>query len=158
MGHRIPSVAADAPASRWARHSKRSYSMVTADRTPVDTLTTFANTPLTDFSQEENAQAQREALRLVTAELGTTFPLIIGGERHMTTDTSLPLSPPPPPPRPPKSPPAPPGRPPPRPTRRSRRPGAPSRPGNTPLPPSAPATSSRRRGCCASGASTSTLS
>src|SRR5262245_35407745 len=61
--------------------------MVTADRTSVDTLTTFANTPLTDFTNEEHARAQREALRRVESELGTTFPLIIGGERRMTADT-----------------------------------------------------------------------
>jgi 1-pyrroline-5-carboxylate dehydrogenase len=67
--------------------------MVTADRTSLDALTTFANTPLTDFSNEEHARAQREALSQVEAELGTTFPLIIGGERRMTAETFVSINP-----------------------------------------------------------------
>lgn len=41
----------------------------------------FKNTPLTDFSQAENRQAQRTALEQVKSELGQTYPLIIGGNR-----------------------------------------------------------------------------
>lgn len=41
----------------------------------------FANEALTDFSRPENAEAFRAALHQVEAELGQTYPLIIGGER-----------------------------------------------------------------------------
>ncbi len=53
----------------------------------VETLAPFTNTPLTDFSQPENAQAQEAALRQVESELGRTYPLIIGGERRSTAET-----------------------------------------------------------------------
>ena len=44
----------------------------------------FRNEAMTDFSKEENAQAMREAINRVRAELGRDYPLVIGGERVMT--------------------------------------------------------------------------
>src|SRR5919112_1866615 len=46
----------------------------------------FRNEPFTDFSQEENARAFREALAKVRSELGREYPLVIGGERIETGD------------------------------------------------------------------------
>jgi 1-pyrroline-5-carboxylate dehydrogenase len=66
---------------------------MTADRTSTETLTEFVNTPLTDFGNADNARAQAEALRRVESELGTTFPLIIGGERHTTAETFASINP-----------------------------------------------------------------
>lgn len=43
--------------------------------------TPFKNAPFTDFSQEENRQAQLEALKQAQSELGQTYPLIIGGKK-----------------------------------------------------------------------------
>src|SRR2546423_10713754 len=39
----------------------------------------FRNTTHIDFRNEENARAMREALRLVHAQLGTEYDLVIGG-------------------------------------------------------------------------------
>src|SRR5690242_7881373 len=50
--------------------------------------TEFRNESFTDFSKEENAQAMRNALEKVGAELGRDYPLVIGGER-ITTDSKL---------------------------------------------------------------------
>src|SRR6201988_1971748 len=50
--------------------------------------TEFRNEPFTDFSKEENAQAMRNALEKVGAELGREDPLVIGGER-IATDGKL---------------------------------------------------------------------
>ncbi len=50
--------------------------------------TEFRNEPFTDFSKEENAQAMRNALEKVGAELGREYPLVIGGER-LTTESKL---------------------------------------------------------------------
>src|SRR5690242_8250858 len=50
--------------------------------------TEFRNEPFTDFTKEENAQAMRDALEKVGAELGREYPLVIGGER-ITTDSKL---------------------------------------------------------------------
>src|SRR6185295_5557725 len=46
--------------------------------------TEFRNKPFTDFTKEENAQAMRNALAKVGAELGREYPLVIGGERIAT--------------------------------------------------------------------------
>ena len=46
--------------------------------------TEFRNESFTDFSKEENAQAMRQALEKVGAELGREYPLVIGGERIFT--------------------------------------------------------------------------
>jgi len=48
----------------------------------------FRNEPFTDFSKEENAQAMRDAIQKVQAELGREYPLVIGGER-ITTEGKL---------------------------------------------------------------------
>jgi len=48
----------------------------------------FRNEPLTDFNNEENAQAMRAALEKVSSQLGREYPLVIGGER-ITTDSKL---------------------------------------------------------------------
>jgi 1-pyrroline-5-carboxylate dehydrogenase len=50
--------------------------------------TEFRNEPLTDFSKEENAQAMRSALEKVKGQLGSEYPLVIGGDR-VTTDAKL---------------------------------------------------------------------
>jgi 1-pyrroline-5-carboxylate dehydrogenase len=50
--------------------------------------TEFRNEPFTDFSVEENAQAMRDAIQKVQAQLGREYPLVIGGER-ITTDGKL---------------------------------------------------------------------
>ena len=47
----------------------------------------FVNEALTDFSKAENSEAFRAALRQVEAELGKTYPLIIGGEQVQTDQT-----------------------------------------------------------------------
>ena len=53
----------------------------------------FRNEALTDFGKEENAQAMREAINRVKAELGRDYPLVIGGERIMTGRTFESLNP-----------------------------------------------------------------
>jgi 1-pyrroline-5-carboxylate dehydrogenase len=53
----------------------------------------FRNEPFTDFSQEENARAFREALARVQSELGREYPLVIGGERVETGDILESLNP-----------------------------------------------------------------
>ena len=50
--------------------------------------TEFRNESFTDFSKEENAQAMRNALEKVGAELGREYPLVIGGAR-IATDSKL---------------------------------------------------------------------
>ena len=46
----------------------------------------FRNCTPTDFSRDENARSMREALRLVRAQLGTEYDLVIGGEMVRTKD------------------------------------------------------------------------
>jgi 1-pyrroline-5-carboxylate dehydrogenase len=46
----------------------------------------FKNEPLTDFSDERNAQAMLETLEKVESELGREYPIVIGGERLKTGD------------------------------------------------------------------------
>jgi 1-pyrroline-5-carboxylate dehydrogenase len=48
----------------------------------------FRNEPLTDFSNEANAQAMRTAIETVKSQLGREYPLVIGGER-ITTGSKL---------------------------------------------------------------------
>ena len=48
----------------------------------------FRNEPFTDFTNEQNAQAMREAIEKVKAQLGREYPLVIGGER-ITTEGKL---------------------------------------------------------------------
>jgi 1-pyrroline-5-carboxylate dehydrogenase len=49
-------------------------------------LPPFQNEPLTDFSNERNAAAMREAIAQVESEFGRERPLIIGGKRYTTGD------------------------------------------------------------------------
>ena len=51
------------------------------------TLAEFRNEPFTDFSKPENAAAMERALAEVRAQLGRTYPLIIGGEKITTEKT-----------------------------------------------------------------------
>jgi 1-pyrroline-5-carboxylate dehydrogenase len=44
-------------------------------------LTEFRNEPNIDFSQESNINAFREALQMVRAEFGKTYPMVIGSEQ-----------------------------------------------------------------------------
>ena len=60
---------------------------------PQTSVAPFVNTPLLDFSQPENIQAQAEALRQLAAEFGKTYPLIIGGERRYTEATFTTINP-----------------------------------------------------------------
>lgn len=53
----------------------------------TEALEPFANQPFTDFTREENIRAQEEALRQVKSELGRSYPLIVAGEKRMTSDT-----------------------------------------------------------------------
>jgi 1-pyrroline-5-carboxylate dehydrogenase len=48
----------------------------------------FRNEPLTDFANEEYAQAMRAAIQKVKEQLGREYPLVIGGER-IATDSKL---------------------------------------------------------------------
>jgi len=49
-------------------------------------LPEFRNEPFTDFTTEPGRAAMLEALRVVGAELGKEFPLVIGGQRITTKD------------------------------------------------------------------------
>ncbi len=57
----------------------------TAQRSAAGVLPAFKNCPLTDFSVEANREAQKAALKQVEAQLGRTYPLIIGGE-HVSSE------------------------------------------------------------------------
>ncbi|SMG29129.1 L-glutamate gamma-semialdehyde dehydrogenase [Paenibacillus aquistagni] len=56
-------------------------------------LIEFRNEPFTDFSAEANKQAMVDALRLVEAELGRTYPLVINGEKIQTTKLGRSINP-----------------------------------------------------------------
>jgi 1-pyrroline-5-carboxylate dehydrogenase len=56
-------------------------------------LTSFTNESYTNFGFESNAQAMRAALERVRQQLGQTYPLLIGGERITTGDTSTSINP-----------------------------------------------------------------
>ena len=47
----------------------------------------FSNEPLTDFACAENASAFQASLDRVRAQLGRTYPLVIGGEKIYTPET-----------------------------------------------------------------------
>jgi 1-pyrroline-5-carboxylate dehydrogenase len=66
---------------------KENEMATTADRVEASAVAPFANCALTDFAREDNARAQRDALRQVESEFGRTYPLIIGGERVETGTT-----------------------------------------------------------------------
>jgi 1-pyrroline-5-carboxylate dehydrogenase len=55
--------------------------------------TEFSNEPLTDFSKDENAQAMRTAIEKVRTQLGSEYPLVIGGERIKTEGKSESINP-----------------------------------------------------------------
>lgn len=54
----------------------------------VKNLPAYVTEALTDFSDEQNVRAYKEALEKVNATLGTDYPLIIGGER-VTTEAKI---------------------------------------------------------------------
>jgi 1-pyrroline-5-carboxylate dehydrogenase len=54
----------------------------------IDRLPAFRNEPLTDFTDAENARAMEAALKRVRAELGRSYPLLIGA-REVDTDTHI---------------------------------------------------------------------
>ncbi len=56
-------------------------------------LPEFRNEPFTDFGTEPGRTAMLEALRIVGAELGKEFPLVIGGKRITTKDTFTSMNP-----------------------------------------------------------------
>src|SRR2546421_9133811 len=49
-------------------------------------LPEFRNEPFTDFSADAGRTAMQQALRMVAAQIGKEFPLIIGGQRVTTKD------------------------------------------------------------------------
>ncbi|HEY6331771.1 MAG TPA: L-glutamate gamma-semialdehyde dehydrogenase [Blastocatellia bacterium] len=49
-------------------------------------LQPFQNEPMTDFSNERNAAAMREAISQVESQMGAEYPIIIGGKRYTTGD------------------------------------------------------------------------
>ena len=53
----------------------------------------FANEPLVDFSNPENARKMRAAIEKVRAQLGREYDLIVGGKRVKTTDKIRSLNP-----------------------------------------------------------------
>jgi 1-pyrroline-5-carboxylate dehydrogenase len=59
----------------------------TTEHITAKTLSEFRNEPPTDFSKDENRRAQEAALAQVKAELGRTYPIIIGGQRIETVET-----------------------------------------------------------------------
>ncbi len=56
-------------------------------------LTPFKNEPFTDFTLPDNRSRMEETLSRVEAELGRTYPLIIGGERVSTAQTFVSINP-----------------------------------------------------------------
>ena len=65
----------------------------TIERAALRAQTPFKNDPLTDFTKEENRQAQMQALEQVKSELGRTYPLIIGGQKITNKDTFASINP-----------------------------------------------------------------
>ena len=56
-------------------------------------LLPYTNEPFTDFSNDANAQAMRQALASVREQLGQTYPLIINGEAIHADDTATSTNP-----------------------------------------------------------------
>ncbi|MBI5670000.1 MAG: L-glutamate gamma-semialdehyde dehydrogenase [Chloroflexi bacterium] len=56
-------------------------------------LPDFRNEPLTDFSKVENVEAFRAALNQVKAEIGQSYPLVIGGQRIHADSTFTSINP-----------------------------------------------------------------
>ncbi len=59
----------------------------TTEHITADTLSEFRNEPPIDFSKDENRRAQEAALAQVKADLGRTYPIIIGGRHIETAET-----------------------------------------------------------------------
>jgi 1-pyrroline-5-carboxylate dehydrogenase len=53
----------------------------------------FSNEPLVDFTKEANALLMRTAIQKVRGELGREYDLVIGGQRHKTSDKIRSLNP-----------------------------------------------------------------
>jgi 1-pyrroline-5-carboxylate dehydrogenase len=56
-------------------------------------LRAFSNEPLTDFTDQKNIDAFREALERVKSWSGQTFPLVVGGERIETGEVFTSINP-----------------------------------------------------------------
>jgi RHH-type proline utilization regulon transcriptional repressor/proline dehydrogenase/delta 1-pyrroline-5-carboxylate dehydrogenase len=56
-------------------------------RSAGEGLKPFQNEPFTDFGRDENRKKLQGALARVKADLGKTYPLVIGGERVKTKET-----------------------------------------------------------------------
>jgi 1-pyrroline-5-carboxylate dehydrogenase len=56
-------------------------------------LTAFKNEPFTNFELDANREVMQAALARVREQLGASYPLIIGGERIETTETSQSINP-----------------------------------------------------------------
>ncbi len=56
-------------------------------------LPAFHNEPLTDFTKSENVEAFRAALDRVKADIGQTYPLVIGGQRISADSTFTSINP-----------------------------------------------------------------
>src|SRR5918911_4062762 len=75
-------------AGRAVRDNKEHEAMASiTERITMDTVGEFRNEPPTDFTNEANRRAQEAALAQVKAELGRTYPIIIGGRRIETAET-----------------------------------------------------------------------
>jgi 1-pyrroline-5-carboxylate dehydrogenase len=64
-----------------------------AGKVSAQSVGPFANTPLTDFTREENIRAQEEALRQVESEIDRLHHLVIDGERRETRETFTSVNP-----------------------------------------------------------------
>ncbi|MGH7500665.1 MAG: L-glutamate gamma-semialdehyde dehydrogenase [Longimicrobiales bacterium] len=56
-------------------------------------LTEFRNEPLTDFSDAKNAEGMEKALASVGAQLGRTYPLVMGGREVYEGETDVSVNP-----------------------------------------------------------------
>src|SRR6266545_240131 len=57
-----------------------------ATTTQTSTLRPFANEPLSNYRNEENARGMREAIAKVRTQLGLEYDLVIGGRRIKTAE------------------------------------------------------------------------
>jgi len=60
---------------------------------PVRSLPAFSNEPVADFSKAANREAMEKALRDVHSQLGREYELLVGGNRHKTSDKLKSLNP-----------------------------------------------------------------
>jgi RHH-type proline utilization regulon transcriptional repressor/proline dehydrogenase/delta 1-pyrroline-5-carboxylate dehydrogenase len=73
------------------RSVKTTYHLLTSDDTRMPSK--FRNQPPVDFSRTENREAMQMALAEVREQLGSTYPLVIGGEQIETTEYFASLDP-----------------------------------------------------------------